>query len=192
MIEQAVLATINHLLAQSGWARTRLVPHAGRTAHLDLAPVHVGFSVANDGYLAQWAHEGEQPDVRLRVAATELLPDLVARGPAGVMQRVHLEGNAEFADALGFVFRNLRWDAEEDLSRVVGDILAHRAVTTARALVAGQQRAAANAAANVAEFLTAEERLLLGRPALGGFTAEIVDIRDQLGRLDKRITKLGG
>ena len=43
-----------------------------------------------------------------------------------------MQGDAEFAQEVSFLARNLTWDVEEDLSRVVGDIAAHRIVQGAR------------------------------------------------------------
>lgn len=37
-----------------------------------------------------------------------------------------ISGSGELAECLGFVFRNLQWDIESDLSQWVGDIAARR------------------------------------------------------------------
>lgn len=189
MIDRLFLSATNHLLGQAAWARQRLMPHAGRTAHLDLAPLELDFSVANDGYLAEWHAPEELPDVSLSLPAGEL-PRVVTDGPSGLMRHVRIAGNAEFADALGFVFRNLRWDVEEDLSRIIGDILAHRAVSTVRSVAAAQRRAIDNTAANLAEYLTEERPMLVPRESLAQFSSELTELRDAVARAEKRIAKL--
>ncbi|MBS0512182.1 MAG: SCP2 sterol-binding domain-containing protein [Proteobacteria bacterium] len=189
MIDNLFLSATNHLLAQSGWARKRLAPHAGRTARLELQPLgSIDFSVSGDGHLAQWTSE-EAPDVLLRVPVGQL-PQALGEGMEAVMREVRIEGNAEFADALGFVFRHLRWDLEEDLSRVVGDIAAHRLVETGRQLTEQGRRALASAGGNVAEYLVEEQPLLVSRHALPGFAAEVAELRDAVARMDKRIARL--
>lgn len=189
MISRLFLSATNHLLAQSAWARQRLMPHAGRTAHVDLSPLRLDFSIAADGHVADWAGGDASPDVRLTLPAAEL-PSIVTEGIGGLMRHVRIEGNAEFADALGFVFRNLRWDLEEDLSHLVGDIVAHRAVATGKAFGEAQRRVLGNVAGNVAEYLTEERPLLVQRQALAEFARELVDLRDAVSRLDKRIARL--
>lgn len=189
MISRLFLSATNHLLAQSGWARQRLMPHAGRTAHLDVAPLDLNFSVANDGYLAEWQGHESQPDVRLSLPVSEI-PQMLAEGSSALMRHVRIEGNAEFADTLGFVFRNLRWDVEEDLSRIVGDILAHRAISTGKALATAQRQALANTAGNLAEYLTEEQPVLVQREALAAFSREIIELRNAVGRTEKRIARL--
>lgn len=189
MIDNLFLSATNHLLAQSSWARKRLAPHAGRTARLELQPLGaIDFSVAGDGYLAQWA-SADAPDVLLRVPVGQL-PQALGEGMEAVMRQVRIEGNAEFADALGFVFRHLRWDLEEDLSRLVGDIAAHRMVETGRQLTEQARRALSNAGGNVAEYLVEEQPLLVSRHALPGFAADVAALRDAVARMDKRIARL--
>ena len=189
MISSLFLSATNHLLAQAGWARQRLQPHAGRTARLVLSPVaEIDFSVANDGQLAEWSGE-EAPEVSLRLAVADL-PRLLVDGLETAMRHVRIEGNAEFAEALGFVFRHLRWDAEEDLSRLFGDIAAHRLVEGGRKVVDEGRRSLERASGNVDEYLTEESTLLVPRKALPAFAEEVVALRDAVARLDKRVARL--
>lgn len=189
MLSSLFLSATNHLLAQAGWARQRLQPHAGRTARLVLSPVaEIDFSVANDGQLAEWSGE-EAPEVSLRLAVADL-PRLLVDGLETAMRHVRIEGNAEFAEALGFVFRHLRWDAEEDLSRVVGDIAAHRLVDGGRRIATEGRRSLERAGGSVAEYLTEESPVLVPRAALPAFAQEVVALRDAVARLDKRVARL--
>ncbi|WP_341647929.1 ubiquinone biosynthesis accessory factor UbiJ [Thauera humireducens] len=191
MLSSAFLSATNHLLSQSGWARTRLQPHAGRTARLAIAPLaELDFSVSAEGYLAAWSGE-DAPEVLLRLAAVDL-PRLLVDGLETAMRHVRIEGNAEFADALGFVFRHLRWDAEEDLSRVFGDIAAHRLVEGGKQLVGEGRRSLERVSGNLAEYLTEESPLLVPRNALAELSQDVIALRDALGRLDKRVSRLEG
>lgn len=191
MLSSAFLSATNHLLSQSGWARTRLQPHAGRTARLAIAPLaELDFSVSAEGYLAAWSGE-DAPEVLLRLAAVDL-PRLLVDGLETAMRHVRIEGNAEFADALGFVFRHLRWDAEEDLSRVFGDIAAHRLVEGGKHLAGEGRRSLERVSGNLAEYLTEESPLLVPRNALAELSQDVIALRDALGRLDKRVSRLEG
>jgi ubiquinone biosynthesis protein UbiJ len=188
MLSSAFLSATNHLLSQSGWARTRLLPHVGRTARLALTPLlELDFSVSAEGHLAAWAGESE-PEVSLVLAAADL-PKLLADGLETAMRHVRIEGNAEFADALGFVFRHLRWDAEEDLSRLFGDIAARRLTEGGKHLLGEGRRSLERAGGNLAEYFTEESPLLVPRSALPLFAQDVVALRDALGRLEKRISR---
>ena len=190
MLSSLFLSATNHLLAQAGWARQRLQTHAGRTARLELAPVaEIDFSISAEGQLAEWSGE-DMPEVCLRLAVAEL-PQLLTGGMETAMRHVRIEGNAELAEALGFVFRHLRWDAEEDLSTIVGDIAAHRIVTGTKEFVGWQQQAAQNLAANLAEYFTEEQPLIAKQADIAAFSADIDRLRDDVARLEKRLQLIG-
>ena len=187
MIDSAFVAVLNHLLARAPWARERLQAHAGLCARLDAPPVTVFFTVTSAGELQ--AAEGEKPDVVLTVPLA-VLPQFALGRFEEAMRSVHLQGNAEFADALGFVFRNLRWDAEEDLSRLVGDVAAHRLSGTVRAIGEAQRRMVEGAAGNLAEYFTEEHPMLVSRAATSGLEDELRALRDAVARTEKRIDRL--
>lgn len=185
---RVIVRVLNHLLASAEWARLRLSAHAGRGAQVRCGSVGLLLTVEADGYLR--VAEADTPvEVTLLIPAS-VLPELLAGDTGRVMNAVRLEGNAEFADALGFVFRNLRWDAEEDLSRVVGDIFAHRLMNAARALKDGQARAWRALGGNLSEYFADEQEVLVNRANLGIFNDELRTLRDDIARLDKRTGRL--
>lgn len=181
------LAFINHVLAQSDWAQERLRPFAGRVARIDMAPFDVGFMVANDGLL-----DAPDPNAKIDVTLTlpSLSPLLILQGVDALMRSVRLSGTVDFAEALGFIVRNLHWDAEEDLSKFVGDIAAHRLVGGARQFAGWQKQAAQNVAENMAEYFTEEQPLITKRAALAEFSGAVSTLRDDLARLEKRTIRL--
>ena len=189
MLDRAVqvpLAALNHLLAEAAWARARLAPFAGRTARLNLPPWRLDLTIDELGQFA--VSSGAAPDVEISLPAGA--PLLALTGPEAVARVAQISGSAEFADALGFVLRNLRWDFEEDLSKAVGDIAAHRIAGLVKDFAAWQRQAATNLAENLAEYFT-EEQPTLARPAeVAGFVADVDRLRDDLARLEKRIARL--
>lgn len=187
MLEGAALAALNHLLGQAGWARQRLAPFAGRQARMDMAPWRLAFTVSADGLLAASA-DAAAPDVIVTLPADT--PLLALQGIDKAMAGAHVEGNAEFATALSFVFKHLSWDAEEDLSRLVGDIAAHRLVAGVRTFGAWQRQAARNLTGNVAEYLVEEARLLVGQAELAAFKEENRQLAARLEGLEQRAGSL--
>jgi len=182
-----LLAAINHLLGQAAWAREKLVPFAGHAAQIKLPPFEAAFLIGGDGFLAVPAPEA---DLEVSISLPAATPLLALQGKDAVMRAARIEGSAEFAEALGFVIRNLRWDAEEDLSRVFGDIAAHRIVAGTREFAGWQQQAAQNFAENFAEYFTEEQPLIARRIAIADFSADIDRLRDDVARLEKRLLRL--
>jgi len=186
-----LLAAINHLLGQAAWAREKLMPYAGHAAQIKLPPFEAAFLIGKDGCIA--APEpvtGAEIEPEVSISLPAATPLLALQGKDAVMRAARIEGSAEFAEALGFVIRNLRWDAEEDLSKIVGDIAAHRIVAGAHELAGWQRRAALNLAENLAEYFTEEQPLIARRAAIADFSTEVALLRDDAARLEKRLEKL--
>ncbi|MEK7738064.1 MAG: hypothetical protein AAB319_09965 [Pseudomonadota bacterium] len=190
MLDRAALTALNHLLQGAAWARARLAPYAGRTARLSLPPFRLDLTVTDDGMFA--AIGAERQDVHeVEIALPADTPLLLLQGTEAVAKATRISGSAEFADALGFVLRNLRWDFEEDLSKHLGDIPAHRLAGLLQAFGAWQAQAARNLAENFAEYLTEEQPMLAKPAAVTDFTEKVGQLRADLARLEQRVARLG-
>ena len=184
----ALPAAINHLLAAEPWARAQLVPHANKTLHVVVRPFTIALAVAPNGTVARAsATAAADATVTLAYAA-------VARGLAGgaeaLTRDLRVDGDADFAQAVSLLVRNLRWDAEEDLSKVVGDVAAHRVVSTARAAHGEFKRSNEKIAAGVSEYLLEENPQLVRPRAVQSFADGVRKLRDDLARLEKRVERL--
>jgi ubiquinone biosynthesis protein UbiJ len=186
MLGTASLLVLNHLLAGAAWARRRLEPFAGRRARIELASVSLILEVSPEGYFL--AGEGEEAEVAFTLPAGT--PLLALQGLGAVMKEAHVSGPADFADALGFVLLNLKWDAEEDLSKLLGDIPAHRLAGMARSFAQWQRHAATSSAQNVVEYLREEQGLLPKRENMALWSAEVARLEADLARLDARVARL--
>jgi ubiquinone biosynthesis protein UbiJ len=110
--------------------------------------------------------------------------------PASLVGLMTISGSAELADHLNFIFKNLRWDAEHDLARVVGDIAARRLVKGGKQLLRWQTAQMSNAASNVVEFFTNEQATLVQRDEMSEFAASVATTRTALADLESRIATL--
>lgn len=179
---------INHLLASAPWATDRLSAFPGSVFRIDAEPFDVAFEIERTGLLATASADAIH-DVLISVPTGQLSSALTSEGVDGLMNHVRIEGNAELAEAVGFVFRNLRWDAEEDLSRLIGDIPAHRLALTLRSIHAATLRSISQGASSLAEYLTEENRLLAHPSEVAEFGHQVVQLRDAVARLGKRIDR---
>jgi ubiquinone biosynthesis protein UbiJ len=188
------IAAINHLLSAEGWARDRLIPHSGKTVVIRVEPLMFSFIVDGSGMAAApktpEADAPAEPALEVRLLPQSLIAAL--RGEETALRDAEIRGDAEFANALMFLARNLRWDLEEDLSRVVGDIVAHRLVSDVRRFFAWGREARGQLAASVGEYLRDEASLVAGPRHTEGFIAEVDRLRDDVARLEKRLTQLAG
>jgi len=194
------ITALNHLLAQEPWAQGMLAPAAGRVIRFDAAAFTLALRVAADG-LVEEAPVDAEPAVTLSVPLQQwplVAADVSSGGQAAAMKHVRIEGDAELANTVSTLARNLRWDAAEDLSRVLrglmggvaGDSMAQRLVEGARwahAQADGVRRALVE---NVTEYLLDERPMLVRHTALDAFGIDVADLRNDLARLEKRLERL--
>jgi ubiquinone biosynthesis protein UbiJ len=177
---------MNRLLDRESWARERLVPFAGETLELvplPLPPLRV--TILADGRLEAG---GEAPGLTLRAGPGALLA--LAQGEGELLRAVEVSGNARLAQEVASLARHLRLDFEEELSRVFGDVAAHRLAGAARSLAAWHADAAKRVTAAAADFLTEEARVLVRKDEQAGHARAVADLRDSLARLEKRLDNL--
>lgn len=182
-------APINHVLRGNSWALERLKPHAGKTVRVYLAPFDAALGITDSGEVAA-ASSDAAPDVTITLTPGLMLR-LAARD-AAVWNDIPIEGDAQLAATLNAVARNVRWDVEEDLSRVFGDIAAHRMAKTGRTLERWGRQGADNLARSFAEYWVEEQPLLARRAEVEQFNRDVDTLRDDVARMEKRIELLKG
>ena len=143
---KALLAFFNHVLGQHQWARDKLGMHVGRSLIIGLEtdklpklpflpPPEIQAIVNADGLLevvattkpASTPRTIDKASVEMRIKPSmDVLSAFSKEGPQGLLRHMRIEGDVLFAAALGEIASQARWDYEEDLSKVVGDIAAHR------------------------------------------------------------------
>lgn len=186
MLSTVAAAAINHLLRREDWARERLQPFAGRTARLVVPPTAVTLAVTTTGEVT--ASENTEPDVTLTVAAGSLFD--VLRDPQAAASSTEVAGDGDFAGAISYLFTHLRWDVEEDLSRVVGDVAAHRIANFGRDLAHVPGRVAESVTRSVATYLRDESGPVPSRIEVEAFNHAVNVLRDDAARLEKRLERL--
>lgn len=179
-------AAVNHLLSRQPQLSAALAAHAGKSATIDAGLQRFCWQVAADGLLQ--AAQAEPASVTISIAPADL--PLIMANPERAVAHVHLSGDADFARAISEVATGLRWDAEADLSHVVGDIAAVRIVQVAKSMAAELKSGGRKLAENIAEYLLEENPMLLYRRAGDDFASDVAVLRDDVERLSKRIALL--
>ena len=182
---QATVGLLNHLLAREAWAREKLAPFAGRRARIEAFPFVLVVGVAEGGLFEVGSGD---PHVSIAVDSTQL-PALLF-DPQALLRKVRLTGDAEFAQALSTVLQNLRPEPEEDLARFVGDAAAVRIVGLLRAVATQIREGGARLTTTTADYFVAENPLLITRAEADTFGANVVQLRDAVERLAKRIERI--
>jgi ubiquinone biosynthesis protein UbiJ len=188
--ESPFAAALNRLLESEPWARERLRPFATETLELRAPPLPaLRFGIATDGRLG-----AALPAAEASLVIT-IGPDALAaavKGEDHFLRSIDVAGNAGLAGEVMFLVRHLRWDFEEDLARIVGDVAAHRLAGMARNAAHWHADAARRIAGSFMEYAVEERKVLVKRSALEDFSTAVARLRDDLERLEKRVARLAG
>ena len=178
---------LNHLLTQNSGAEEKLKPYAGKVVEFSMTPFTTRLSITQDGRF-ETASTDAEPDAGITLAPSAALRLLLDPSAAASLSRI--SGDPELAGAVGKVLQGLRWDVEEDLSRVIGDIPAHQLTQSSLRLKEELGRQAWAVAGMVAEYWLEEEPLIAKRRHLEQFSREVDTLRDDVERFAKRLEKL--
>jgi ubiquinone biosynthesis protein UbiJ len=185
---QSAVHALNHLLQGEDWARDRLKPFAGKVVLFRAPPLpELRLTVASDGLVAP-AGADDATDLTLTIKSGAL-PHLLS-GSDALLQHIEVSGNADLASTVQFLFRNLKWDVEDDLSRVVGNIAAHRIANAGRDFLVWQRDALLRTGENLAEYWTEEQPLLARAEEVEEFSRAVETLRDDVARLEARLARL--
>lgn len=189
MLPHPGILALNHLLDAEAWARDKLKPYAGQCVEFRSPPLpELRLDILDSGLLRAAAKDAA-PNLIVSIGPAALPAAL--RGEDALLREIGIEGNADLAGTVQYLFRHLRWDIAEDLSKVFGDVIAQRMVSEGKRFAAWNREAAQKLAQNFAEYWT-EEQPLLARPAeVRQFLADVDQLRDDLARLEKRIETIG-
>lgn len=129
--QQRLVLFLNHVLMQEPEAQARLARQKGRVVRLQWRDFSMQLAATPAGLweLAPAA----TPDLLLTVTDTSPL-DLAQNALKGDKPGVRIEGDVQFAGEVNWLIEHVRWDAEEDLSRFIGDAPAHTIANIGRGM----------------------------------------------------------
>ena len=138
---------LNHVLMSEPEAMQRLARQKGQRIELVWQKMQLQLLATPAGLFEQGRFEGF--DLRLTVTDESPL-DVLAALARGDKPKVRIEGDVQLAAEVNWLIDNVRWDAEEDLARLVGDAPAHtlaqlgrQALAAVRSFVASKAPATA-------------------------------------------------
>ncbi len=186
LASSALAGALNHLLRAQPAQRDRLQRFAGRHLELRVLGLRLGLRIdPAGGFLAA---RGATADTRVELSTAGLIK--IAAGARPHAGDFRLQGDPGLAALLSGLALQLSWDVEEDLSALLGDVLAHRVVRAARSLGRLPREAAASFADNLSEYWT--EEIALAAPAweVEAFVTGVDGLREDVARLEKRLERL--
>lgn len=179
---------INHVLSSEPWATGELARHAGKTILLKLPVGDLCFEITPAGLLAV-SEASDTSSLVLEVSARALSELAGSTGSLReqAFKAVKITGDADLAQLLGRLVGQVRWEYEEDLARLVGDVPANFAVRQGKKFVSASKSAASDLLSNVVEYVSEERKVLLNQRDFMAHKNELNELRDAVDRMEKRI-----
>jgi len=144
-VRRRVVLLLNHVLMQEAEATARLARQKGRVMLVQWRTFSFKLQATPAGLL----------DLADPEATADLVLTLTETSAAAVVQgvlrgdkpAVRIEGDVQLAAEVNWLTEHVRWDIEEDLARVIGDVPARTLCQSAQVLAAGLRQFVAKAAA---------------------------------------------
>jgi ubiquinone biosynthesis protein UbiJ len=189
---EKLAAVLNRNVAQSNRASALAAQLDGRTLSLVLegTPVTLYLRVA-DGRIAIDSGQPGNADASLSGSPLALL-SLAGPGAEDRLRgsSIRIAGDAEVAQRFRDLLQQAQPDFEEELSRVFGDVAAHRVAGLARGLLDWGRKAAGSLSTSVAEYLQEESRDLPTRIEVEEFLEAVDRLRESADRFEARLARL--
>jgi ubiquinone biosynthesis protein UbiJ len=185
---------INTLLALDPIASERLAALHGRTVRMQLSGIGLTFHVVpgHDGRVRLLGSIEGEPDATLAGSPLDLVrASDKEQGHAQLFAgNVQIDGDTAVAQRFSEALGGLDIDWEEQLSKLTGDVVAHELGRGLRGARREGERVARSLRDNLSEYLTEEARVLPHRYEVEDFVADVDTLRDDVERLEARITRL--
>jgi ubiquinone biosynthesis protein UbiJ len=189
----ALETAINRLLALDPEGAAALGQIQGQLLRIELIGLGLHSSLVAEGdALRLFGDYDATPDCLVRATPAALLSMALAKhGEDQVFSgAVQIEGDNGLAQTLGDLLKGLDIDWEELLAKLLGDTLAHQLSQQARAGGRWLERGSQTLRSNLREYLIEEGRVLPSESELSGFLDGVDRLRDDVERLEARVTRL--
>jgi ubiquinone biosynthesis accessory factor UbiJ len=134
-VQQRLVLLLNHVLMQEPEATVRLARLKGRVVRVQWRTLSMTLAATPAGLLER-ATSDAVADLSLLVA-DESPFTILQTALNGGKPSIKIEGDVQLAAEVNWLADHVRWDVEEDLSRILGDAPAHALISTVKQIVDG-------------------------------------------------------
>ena len=192
MFKPLITKFLQHITNQNNWSRPYLMPFAGKMVQFDFVLAKANLQILEDGSLAiagdSFSNSGASPDATIHVPPS-LAMRLLAKDEAAKMF-IKIDGDTHLATEFSKVLQNMRWDIEEDLSHLTGDIAAFKIGEFSKNAFTEMRQQSINAAEMLSEFWQEEKPILAKKRHVEQFNADVDTLKSDVARFEKRFAKL--
>ncbi|MFC3874340.1 ubiquinone biosynthesis accessory factor UbiJ [Neisseria musculi] len=181
----ALLPVINHLIRQNRETQALLGGFAGQTLSLHAAGMQIRGTFNAEGFL-EYTPDAADTEIRFLPGAVEK----VLQGQTPGVGDVSISGDTGLGTALLPLIGGLRYHANDDLSRLLGDAAAGSIAVRTEKAARTVKQIGLSILEQLSDFAKEPEAPVADRHALSAWAREIDALRDDTARFEARLAKL--
>jgi len=175
----------NHLFQQNEWLKKDFTKHKSKSILFNVGPIHYALMINESGIPEYMGHlETYDAEIKLTISsAIELM-----RG--NKKAHIEIKGDIDFATLISKALKDIEWDYEDDLSKLIGDIPAYQLSKLGKKIVQSTKETSFNIADTFKEYWLEEKPLIAKKRLVEQFNKEVDNLRFDVDRLEQRLKKL--
>ncbi len=179
---------LNHILRNESWACKQLQLHEGKTFCIRIPPfAHFKMSVLANGEL-QSSPENLEADTTLSILPA-ILPRLIMHDESAY-NGINISGDVQFAEDLVTVSKHLKPNFEQVLSKILGDIPAHRITKVGESLFQWHVDLIKNFSDALGEYWQEEHPIIAESKLIKDLFREINELEHGVNQLEHRVNQI--
>ena len=100
---------------------------------------------------------------------------------------IEIKGDIDFATLISKALKDIEWDYEDDLSKLIGDIPAYQLSKLGKKIVQSTKETSFNIADTFKEYWLEEKQLIAKTRLVEQFNKEVDNLRFDVDRLEQRL-----
>ena len=152
---------------------------------LQVEPFTLQFKINDFGQLVSCDIQ-EHVDTTISLTSQAFIRMVVTKQKKGIT----VSGDVDLANIFSKIMLKARWDYEEDLSYLVGDIAAVEITKITRAFARDGKKSLQSVAENFVEYWQEEKQILITKAEVDKFNSGVDEIQESFSRVEAKINEL--
>jgi len=178
-------AIVNHVLFQNDWMKTKLKGFDDKSITINISNVIVNFIIKDGGQIFL-TDNCNKPDSTIEMSFKTLISQITNKKIADIS----IKGDIELAKEVADVLKKIKWDIEEDLSQVIGDVPATELTKIGRKILKETKTNLISLGEMFKEYWQEENPILAKKRHIEKFLSEVDLIVEDVDRVEATIAAL--